>query len=632
MPEQPSNIARRWATVLIESAYSPIFRGRLTHILDEHVARLSRALGTENDTEGDSAADAVGEWLVASRFTGPDSLKGTIETLGELGRGQRLMTMLGSLSAGYVRATRDQLFHQQEKVKNSLLKAVEDAQRSLLESEARFARVFASSGAGIAIMDLDGEVVEVNPALAAMLGHSGEPQPKLVFADADLAVLFNDCRRLLFSDDESVRQERELSRGPEDRLWANVVLSLLRDGEGEPRYYIAVIEDVTDQRMLRDVLRRQASTDMLTGLPNRQSFVNRLEEVIARAGPTDTMTLGYLDVDSVTIVNDGLGYAAGDAVLREVARRLGRVLPEAVIARIGGDEFVVLVEGAPDVSALAELIDDELAEPVFIDGHGVAVSTSIGFVHGTGPEIDPVALLRRAHSTLRRAEKGGKRQWGIFDPVQDLADRTTSARIASMPGAFENGDIRIEYRPIVRLSDGAVVAREAQLRWADLGHDECARYAETLGLASRIGRWMLQEACSLGEPVLVRLSPDQSRDPDLAAIVRRTLRNSALGPLSLLLALDVRGMPDGEENLEVLHDMGVRVLLHEFGGGFAGLSYVDRNPLWGVRLSAPPSERLARQGLAGLVPLLHAAGIQVIAGHPADPDEHRALGVDLVVR
>ncbi|WP_285751697.1 diguanylate cyclase [Lentzea sp. NBRC 105346] len=611
--------------MLIESAYSPMSRGKITRTLDEHVARLRRAL----EADDYSAADAVGEWLVKSRFTGPDSLRRSLEVLGGVESGPRWWAMLGALAAGYVRATRNQLFDEQEKVKNSLLKAVEDAQRSLLESEARFAQVFTASGAGIAIIDLEGEVVEANPALAEMLGHDETPEPKLLFAEPDLAVLFKDCRTLLVSTEETIRQERQLTRGPDDTVWANVVLSVLRGADDAPRYYVAVLEDVTEQRMLREVLRRQASTDLLTGLPNRQSFVNRLEEVLNKAQPDETVTLCYLDVDSVTIVNDGLGYSAGDTVLREVAKRLGNALPDAVIARIGGDEFVVLIEGAPDVSALAELIDDELAEPVFIDGHGVAVSTSIGFVHG-GAGTDPTALLRRAHSTLRRAEAGGKRQWGIFDAAQDVLDRTRFARIASMPGAFESGDIKVRYRPVVRLADGSTLAQEAHLRWGELGHDECARYAEALGLASRIGRWVLSDACSLGEPVLVRLSPDQSRDPDLAAIVRRTLRDTMLPPQSLFLALDVRAMPDGEENLEVLHDMGVRVLLHEFGGGFAGMSTVDRNPLWGVRLATPPPERLAHQALSLMVPLLHGAGLQVIAGHRADLDEHRALGVDFV--
>ncbi|MFD4671022.1 diguanylate cyclase domain-containing protein [Lentzea sp. NPDC058450] len=605
-----SPLAQHWAAVLIESAYSPMSRRKLTQHLDEHAARLRAG----------QAAIAIGEWLVRKRFTGPDSLRRTLEVLGP----EFPPEVLGALASGYVRATRDQLFAEQEKVRDSLLKAVEDAQRDLHDSEARFAQVFATTAVGIAIFDLHGSVVEANEALAAILGY--EEMPKELFSETDAAALAAACLRMAESSVDTDRREWELARENGDTVWANVVLSVLRGSDGLPKFHVALIEDVTEQRMLQEWLRHQSLTDLLTGLPNRASFTDKLESALATGEP---YTLGYLDVDSLTIVNDGLGYVAGDSVLIEVARRLRVVLPDAVVARVGGDEFVVLIHGSPDVAALAAMIDEELSEPVYLQGAGVAVSTSIGFVHTSGFGADPTAVLRRAHSTLRRAEAGGKRQWGLYDHEADVAGRTRYARIAAMPGAFENGEITVEYSPVSWVS-GDLAFVEASLRWGATGHDEVAAYADALGLASRVGQMVLQDGCSRGEPVLIRLSRDQSRDQDLTAHVRSTLRACALPASSLFLALDVRAMPDGEENLEVLHDMGVHVLLHEFGGGFTGLSTVDRNQVWGVRLARPPSERLARQGLALLVPLLRASGVHVIGG-PGDPDELRALGVDLVV-
>ncbi|NKE60926.1 diguanylate cyclase, partial [Lentzea sp. PSKA42] len=486
------------------------------------------------------------------------------------------------------------------------------------------AQVFASTAMGIAIFDVHGTVVEANEALATILGH--EEMPKELFAEADAVALASACARMIASSVDTDRREWQLTRNNGDTVWANVVLSVLRGSDGLPKFHVALIEDVTEQRMLQEWLRHQSLTDLLTGLPNRAAFTDKLESALATGEP---YTLGYLDVDSLTIVNDGLGHVAGDAVLVEVARRLRVVLPDAVVARVGGDEFVVLIQGSPDVAALAAMIDEELSEPVYLEGAGVAVSTSIGFVHAAGPGADPAVVLRRAHSTLRRAETGGKRQWAIYDREADVADRARFARIAAMPGAFENGEISVEYAPVSWVS-GTRAFLEASLRWDSSRHDDVVAYADALGLASRVGRMVLHDACSRGEPVLIRLSRDQSRDPDLAAHVRTTLRACAFPASSLFLALDVRAMPDGEENLEVLHDMDVHVLLHEFGGGFAGLSTVDRNAIWGIRLAQPPSERLARQGLALMVPLLRSAGVHVIGG-PGDPDELRALGVDLVV-
>lgn len=605
-----SPLAQRWAAVLIESSYSPMSRRTITEHLEGHAARLRAGQEVES----------VGEWLVTARFTGPDSLRRTLEVLSP----EFPAEVLGGLAAGYVRATRDQLFAEQEKVKNALLKAVEDAQRDLHDSEARFAQVFATTAIGIAIFDLHGTVVEANEALARILGH--EEMPKELFSENDALAFTTACKRMIESSVDSDRREWELTRDNGDTVWANVVLSVLRGSDGLPKFHVALIEDVTEQRMLQEWLRRQSLTDLLTSLPNRASFADRLESALATGG---TYTLGYLDVDSLTIVNDGLGYAAGDAVLVEVARRLRAVLPDAVVARIGGDEFVVLINGSPDVAALATMIDDELSEPVYLDGVGVAVSTSIGFVHAHGPGVDPTALLRRAHSTLRRAEAGGKRQWALYDHEADAADRERFGRIAGMPGAFENGEISVEYAPVSWVSGGQAFL-EASLRWGKASHDDCVAYADALGLAARIGRMVLHDACSRGEPVLIRLSRDQSRDQDLTAWVRATLRSCAFPVSSLFLALDVRAMPEAEDNVEVLHDMGVHVLLNEFGGGFTGLSTVDRNPIWGVRLAAPPSERLARQGLSLMVPLLRSAGVHVIGG-PGDADELKALGVDLVV-
>lgn len=605
------SLAQRWAAVLIESAYSPMSRRTLTQHLDEHAARLRAGQN----------AQGTGEWLVRKGFTGPESLGRTIGVLS----GALSPDVLGGLAAGYVRATRDELFAQQEKVRNSLLKAVEDARRDLHDSEARFAQVFASAAAGIAIFDLHGAVVEANEALAAMLGH--EEMPKELFSETDAGALAAACARLVESDVDVDRREWELTRRNGDTVWVNVVLSVLRGSDGLPKFHVALVEDVTEQRMLREWLRHQSLTDLLTGLPNRASFTDKLESAIATGAPH---TLGYLDVDSLTVVNDGLGYGAGDAVLAEVARRLRAALPDAVVARVGGDEFVVLLHGTPDVAALAALIDEELSEPVYLDNAGVAVSTSIGFVQFAGPGVDPATVLRRAHSTLRRAETGGKGQWGLYDHEADAAGRARSARIAAMPGAVENGEISVEFTPVSWIS-GVPAFVEASLRWGAARHDEVVACADALGLAARLGRTALREACARGEPVLLRLSRDLSRDPDLAAHVRSVLRESALPASALFLALDVRAMPDGEENLEVLHDMGVRVLLHEFGGGFGGLSTVDRSPVWGVRLAASPPERLARRGLELMVPLLRSAGVHVIGG-PGDRDELEALGVDLVVR
>ena len=275
-----------------------------------------------------------------------------------------------------------------------------------------FRQVFVGSTAGIAIFDARGALVGANPALEAML----PPE--------DLATLFTATP--FAADGVVAKVKRQFTDADGDPMWTEVALSVVRDSEGMPRWHVAVVEDTTEQRVLRDYLRHQALHDVLTGLPNRQSFLPKLEQVLSRPG---SITLCYLDVDSVAIVNDGLGYEAGDELLKVVARRLTEVVSgeDATVARIGGDEFVVLIEDSPTtpgISALAEAIEAALVEPVRLAGHGVGVSAGMGFVRTSARGSDAMALLRQAHSTLRRAESGGKGQWGIYDAGQDARDRT----------------------------------------------------------------------------------------------------------------------------------------------------------------------------------------------------------------
>jgi diguanylate cyclase (GGDEF)-like protein len=475
-----------------------------------------------------------------------------------------------------------------------------------------FRQVFVGSTAGIAIFDARGELVGANPALEAMLPA------------ADLATLFAAAPSA--SSEVATKVKRQFTDADGEPVWTEVALSVVRDADGLPRWHVAVVEDTTEQRVLRDYLRHQALHDVLTGLPNRQSFLPRLEQVLSRPG---SITLCYLDVDSVAIVNDGLGYEAGDELLKVVARRLTEVVSgeNATVARIGGDEFVVLIEDSPTtpgISALAEAIEAALVEPVRLAGHGVGVSAGMGFVRTSARGSDAMALLRQAHSTLRRAESGGKGQWGIYDAGQDARDRSRLSLIATMPGALQNGEIALDYLPVER--DGERVAVAARLRWHEaehgpVSHRECLRFADELGLAGQLAEWVLEEACGFaaaeGLPVLAHLSPDQSRDPDLTAPVAEALRSSGLPPERLWLSLSARSLAEDldavEDNLVALGDMGIRRLLHDVTFALPELSTVERHGLHGVEPAAPPGEALAHRALAAVLPLVRSTGALVVS-------------------
>ena len=640
-------LGEKWAKALARTAYSPMSRRKIRRHLDTHVDALVGLL-TATPFTAEPAAE-IGAWLVDARYTGHTSLQTTVDVLGPAlrtltdapDRENRVLFTMSALATGYANAVREQIFDEQERVRNALLLTLSETQQDLHDSEARFRQVFASSAVGIAILDATGALLEANPALSLMLGHQ-TPTPPEVFTPEDLDGLRASCHSLLTALEETSRSERRFT-GPEgDEIWANVVLSVVRDSAEQPKFFVAVIEDVTDQRTLREYLRFQALHDVLTGLPNWQSFLPHLEKVLGRLHVPDTITLCYLDVDSLALINDGLGYQAGDRVLTEIAHRLTAVVAGelAVVARAGGDEFVILIEDSPatpTISTLATAIDNALAEPIKVDAtHSTAVSASMGFIRTSARGTDALALVRQAHSTLRRAESKGKRQWAYYDPDQDAVDRPHLELVAALPGALEAGDIYTEFHPV----DGLLLL--ANLRWELddrlIHHDDCLTFADELGHTIPLGTTLLTHSTTRASdpeehlPVLVRLSPDHSRDPDLTAAVGRALTVAGLAPHRLWVGLSLRGTgcEEWDDNATVLADMGVKVVLHDLTGGTEDLSIVDRTQPHAVVLSPVPESPLARAGVGALVTLLRDAGVVVLADESGEePDEWlRSIGVD----
>ncbi|WNV89390.1 diguanylate cyclase domain-containing protein [Umezawaea sp. Da 62-37] len=561
----PPALGELWAKALGPTAYSPVARRKTRRELDSHVAALVALLTAEEFTA--DPARSIGDWLVASRHTGRRSLQATVDLLGPALRtdpalaavpdlADRVTFVLSALSAGYANAVRNQVFEEQEQVRNSLLLTLTQTQQELHDSEARFRQIFTGSAAGVAILDLPGNLVEVNPALKRMLGHEVD-DPAEVFIPEDLAELRTSCHRMLVAMERNSRFEHRFTGAGGEEVWANVVLSVVRDSDGRPKCYVAVTEDITDQRRLREYLRFQALHDVLTGLPNWQSFLPHLEKVLGRLRIPHTITLCYLDVDSTAIVNDGLGYLAGDRVLTEIARRLTAVVSAetAVVARASGDEFVILIEDSPttpSISELAEAIDTALSAPIAVDDHrSTAVSAGMGFVRTSARGTDAATLIRQAHSTLRGAERKGKRQWAYYDHEQDRFDRPRLARTAALPGALAAGDLYTEFQPV----DDVLLS--AALRWeleddVVLHHADCLAHADELGHTIPLARELLTRACARAAedteslPVLVRLSPEYSRDPDLSRTVGTVLTTTGLPPNRLWLSLSLRGMAHEE--------------------------------------------------------------------------------------
>ena len=678
-------LVRRWTAALITTAYVPASRDAIEDLVGRLLDMLLDTLRAK-DFSPDAAAE-VGARLVSEQFAGPASLSRTVEVLATdlpaYAATDRVVPLLGSLTAGYVAALRARTLDQQETVKAALLKACQKAQRELRTSETKFRELFTSSAVGIAITDLDGTLAEANDAFGEIVRRPaaelvGGSLYELFHAD-DAGLLATTHQGLVDDGGTRLRMQRQvrLLDGDGETKWAHLAVSLLHDADGRPTGHVTMVEDVTDLHLLGERLSHQSLHDALTGLPNQQFFVSRLESVVGRP-----LTLCKIDLDGFTVVNDGLGRRVGDLLLRSVAARLESVVADetATVARFGADEFAILIENSPttpDVATLAETINAELAEPVYLDDHGLAVTSCVGIVEHRGGPADPAELLRAAEATLRRLKATGPRQWGLLDTHRDAADRARCRLAAVMPGAWENGEITLEYQPLARLSNsalgaaGAVAGIQPLLRWdrpghAPMSHEECLELADATGLALPLGEWMLRTACAQHStwrrlagratpPLHVDLTPRQAADPDLVSAVWRTVQQSGGAAAHLRLGIPApvlhdgsgdrsgSGSGDADDNVRVLAGMGVGIGLVECGGA-ADLLHLDDLPQGSVRsvriarglvrraATLPDASSTAARALAGLLDLVHSYGATAIAGDISTAGQAgwwRSIGADV---
>ena len=406
------------------------------------------------------------------------------------------------------------------------------------------------------------------------------------------------------------------------------------------------------QREQTDVeLRRHALHDAVTGLPNRTLLDDRLRQSLAvarRAG----LRVGvlFVDLDHFKVINDSLGHQAGDRALQVVAERLrGAVRASDTVSRFGGDEFVIIattVERLEDAVHLAETVLSELAAPILIGAEPVHVRASIGIcVAEPGDEADPQGLIRAADAALYRAKARGRGRYEVVD--SDSRPTLAPNQLAverELRQALADGELRMVFQPFVRLENGSAIGAEVLLRWQHptrgyLKPGDFMEVAEQSGLIIPIGTWMLREACRHAARwhetreflLTVNLSATQLADPEIVETVRAALEESGLAPHCLGLELTeqvlIGDVAEAHRTLSELKELGVLLLLDDFGTGFSSLSHLKRFPIDMVKidrsfiegLDAPP-EAVAKAGMSSndaaivsaLVGMSRATGKQII--------------------
>ena len=484
------------------------------------------------------------------------------------------------------------------------------ASRALRESEERYHRLVELSPDAI-LVHADGEIVFVNGAGVKLLGAGareqivGKPIREFVRHDRQEGV----GRRLCGAAGDAAFLEEKLVRadGTEVCVEAAAVPFVYRD---RPAVQV-VARDISRRKQMEEKLLHDAFHDALTGLPNRALFMDHLRLAVERAKRPKKRYLFavlFLDLDRFKVVNDSLGHTLGDQLLVATAARIQKCLRHLdTVARFGGDEFAVLLDGVEDVNdtiRVAQRLQRELTTPINVGGHEVFTSVSIGIaLSDTGYE-HPEDVVRDADTAMYRAKAAGKSRYEIFDTGMHSRAVALLKLETDLRRAVEREEFVVHYQPIVSLADDSIQGFEALVRWRHPGRglvapSEFISVAEETGLIIPLGRWVLRESCgqmhrlqaaSPARPLSlsVNLSGKQFMQPDLVDQVKQILNETGLDPRRLHLEITESSVIENTETvtemLMQLRALGIRLSMDDFGTGYSSLSYLHRFPIHTLKI------------------------------------------------
>ncbi len=530
-----------------------------------------------------------------------------------------------------------------------------------------------SSADAVLVFDPRGELLFCNDGARALVGVDERSSMNDTTTQLFIRAILDQVPREVTASTSSNRWDGEIGfRSPDGIMRTmSIVLQIVRAKDGTVQHFSAIARDITDAKQLQDELTRQATHDALTGLPNRVLFLRKLAEALERSRTLKRgVAVLFVDLDKLKDVNDNIGHGVGDQLLNTIAKRLvAATRPSDLVARIGGDEFVVLCDGLSDehiAMDVAERVRQAMTGQVILQGVEIFTSASVGIALATDALLDEespadaaVTLLRNADTAMYRAKQRGRGRSELYSDEMRRHAKERAALSAELERALALDEMFVVYQPVVSAQTSRVAGAEVLLRWRHrsrgvLTPPAFLELADESGVIGPIGDWVIRRACADARSwidrglvdrtflVHVNVSVRQLGDSTFVERVMGAITESGLDPLNLVLEVTEQVMlsdnPTVTRTMSALKRLGVKLAIDDFGTGYSSLARLREFPADFLKLDGTLVRDIGTQAsddpiVRSIIQLAHSLNMSVVAEWVTTDDQTqrlRILGCDFV--